>query len=161
MIGSETFIIVALRWIEKRTPVALASAICAVRNSRSFATRITVASTTSPASTGTASRRTVVVPSAATSSIRSLPASATVADRSFDRKSCSPIVATCVLESGDHGPIECGCVRAYCFTDAGARRSELPSRSTGLTALPLSRSYRARISRSASSRGSSGYSGRA
>ena len=38
------------------------------------------------------------------------------------------------------GPIECGWLRAYCLTDAGARRSELPSRSTGLTAEPLTRS---------------------
>ena len=62
---------------------------------------------------------------------------ATVTDRSLERKSPAPMVATWVLESGDHAPIECGCLRAYCFTEAGARRSELPSRSTGLTALPL------------------------
>ena len=45
--------------------------------------------------------------------------------------------ATLVFESGDHAPIECGCLRAYSLTDCGARRSELPSRSTGLTAEPL------------------------
>ena len=50
MIGSDTFIIVALRWTENSTPSALARAICAVRNSRSAATCIAVASTTSPAS---------------------------------------------------------------------------------------------------------------
>ena len=33
-------------------------------------------------------------------------------------------------------PYECGCAAAYCLTEAGARRSELPSRSTGFTALP-------------------------
>ena len=48
MIGSETFIIVALRCTENSTPSALARAICAVRNSRSAATRMTDASTTSP-----------------------------------------------------------------------------------------------------------------
>ena len=48
MIGSETFIIVALRCTENSTPSAFARATCAVRNSRSDATRITVASTTSP-----------------------------------------------------------------------------------------------------------------
>ena len=32
MIGSETFIIVAFRWIENSTPCALASAICSARN---------------------------------------------------------------------------------------------------------------------------------
>ena len=53
MIGSETFIIVALRCTENSTSSALARAIWAARNSRSAATCITVASTTSPASTGT------------------------------------------------------------------------------------------------------------
>ena len=47
------------------------------------------------------------------------------------------IVATLVRESPDQAPIECGWLRAYCLTDSGARRSELPSRSTGLTALPF------------------------
>ena len=64
MIGSETFIIVALRCTENSTPSALARAIWAARNSRSAATRMTEASTTSPASTGTDSRSTVVLPSA-------------------------------------------------------------------------------------------------
>ena len=73
MIGSETFIIVALRCTENSTPSALARAICASRNVRSAATRMTVASTTSPASTGTDSRSTVVVPSSPTSSMRSEP----------------------------------------------------------------------------------------
>ena len=40
MIGSETFIIVALRCTEKRTPSCWARAICSVRNSRRAATRI-------------------------------------------------------------------------------------------------------------------------
>ena len=66
MIGSETFIIVALRWTENSTPSASARAICASRNVRSAATRITVASTTSPASTGTGARSAVTAPSAAT-----------------------------------------------------------------------------------------------
>ena len=137
MIGSETFIIVALRCTENSTSSALARAICAVRNSRSAATRSTVASTISPASTGTDSRSTVVVPSSPTSSIRRLPSAATTADFSFDRKSSASMCATLVLDSGDQAPMECGWLRAYCLTEAGARRSELPSRSTGLTALPL------------------------
>ncbi len=70
MIGSETFIMVALRCTENSTPSALARAIWAVRNSRSAATRITDASTTSPASTGTDSRSTVVLPSSPCSSMR-------------------------------------------------------------------------------------------
>ena len=38
---------------------------------------------------------------------------------------------------GAHSAIECGFLRAYSFTARGARRSELPSRSTGLTAEPM------------------------
>ncbi len=98
---------------------------------------MTVASTTSPASTGTASRSTVVVPSAATSSMRRLPSDSTTADFSSERKSSAVMWATLVLESGLHAPIECGCLRAYSLTECGARRSEFPSRSTGLTAEPL------------------------
>ena len=65
MIGSETFIIVALRWTENSTSSALARAICAVEELvAARPTRMTVASTTSPASTGTDSlqhgRRAVV-----------------------------------------------------------------------------------------------------
>ena len=45
--------------------------------------------------------------------------------------------ATFVFESADQAPIACGWFRAYCFTDAGARRSEFPSRNTGFTALPF------------------------
>ncbi len=137
MIGSETFIIVAFRCTENSTSSALARAIWAVRNSRRAATRMTVESTTSPASTGTESRSTVVVPSSATSSMRSDPSSLITADFSLERKSSAVMCATLVLESDDHAPIECGCERAYCLTEAGARRSELPSRSTGFTALPL------------------------
>jgi hypothetical protein len=33
-------------------------------------------------------------------------------DFSLERKSSAPIVATFVLESGLHAPIECGCERA-------------------------------------------------
>ena len=44
--------------------------------------------------------------------------------------------ATCVREAIDHSPMLCGCLRAYSLTALGARRSELPSRRTGFTALP-------------------------
>ena len=76
----------------------------------------------------------------ATCSMRTSVGSATVTDRSVERKSPSLIVDTCVWESDDHAPIECGCLRTNALTDAGARRSELPSRSTGLTALPFTAS---------------------
>ncbi len=139
-IGSDTFIIVALRCTENSTPCALASAISRSRNSRSAATCRTAASTISPSCTGSDCLRTVVVPSAPTCSMRSVVAAGTVTDVSECRKSPSVIVATWLFVSGDQAPIECGWLRAYALTDAGARRSELPSRSTGLTALPLTAS---------------------
>ncbi len=46
------------------------------------------------------------------------------------------MVATWVRDACDHSPMLCGCLRAYSLTALGARRSELPSRRTGLTALP-------------------------
>ena len=61
MIGSEIFIMVALRCTENSTPSALARSIWVARNCCSAATRMTEASTTSPAKTGTAERRTVIV----------------------------------------------------------------------------------------------------
>ena len=137
MIGSETFIIVALRCTEKSTSSAAALAICSATNSRSASTSMRVASTTSPASTGTDSLRTVTVPSSATCSMRRSSSAGMTTDFSLWRKSPSLIVATLVRESGLQAPIEWGWLRAYCLTDSGARRSELPSRSTGLTALPL------------------------
>ena len=99
-----------------------------------------VASTISPASTATSSFMTVTVPSAATCSMRSVPASSIVTERSFERKSPFVMCATWDAESDDQAPIECGFARAKLLTAGGARRSELPSRSTGLTALPLTRS---------------------
>ncbi len=112
MIGSETFIIVAFRCTENRTPSALARATCAVRNSRSAATRSTEASTTSSFFTGTDSRSTVVVPSSPTSSIRRAPSSAITTDFSVERKSFSPMVATLVLDSPVQAPMRCGWVLA-------------------------------------------------
>ena len=109
MIGSDTFIIVALRCTEKRTSSARARAICAVRNSRRGPTCITVASTTSPASTGIDSFSTVVVPSEATCSTRREPGDSITTDCSLERKSSAVMCDTLVFESGDHAPIECGC----------------------------------------------------
>ena len=60
-----------------------------------------------------------------------------MSDFSFDRKSPPFIWETWVLESELHAPILCGCFLVWAFTESGARRSELPSRNTGLTALPL------------------------
>ncbi len=69
--------------------------------------------------------------------MRTLPGCSTVTDVSVERKSPSVIVATWDFVSFDQAPMECGCFCANAFTDAGARRSELPSRSTGLTAEPF------------------------
>ena len=72
-----------------------------------------VASTTSPALTGSDSRRmTGSPPSAGRSRIWRVPASGTTTLRSLCRKSPDPIVATRVRDSGDQAPIECGCERA-------------------------------------------------
>ena len=75
---------------------------------------------------------------------------------SDERKSPEVMCATFVRDSVAQVPIECGCCLAYCFTELGARRSELPSRSTGLTALPSTFEYRARIAFSSSVFGASG-----
>ena len=112
MIGSDTRIIVAFRWTEKSTPCSFASATCAARNASSAARRITAASMISPASTAMPSFSVVTDPSGATCSIRTSPSRGTVVERSVERKSPSLIVETCERDSGDHGPIECGCLRA-------------------------------------------------
>ena len=112
MIGSLTFIIVALRCTEKSTSSALARAIWLRRNASSAATRSTVASTTSPSSTGRPSLSTVVVPSVATWRMVRVSSPPSTTDCSLSRKSSMPIVATLVLLSGLQAPIECGCLRA-------------------------------------------------
>ncbi len=108
MIGSETFIIVALRWTENSTSSALARAICSARKRRSAATFMKVPSTTSPVSTFISGLRTVTLPSAATCSMRSVSSASRTTDCSLARKSSLPIVATLVLEAGDHAPMRCG-----------------------------------------------------
>ena len=112
MIGSETFIIVALRCTEKSTSSALARSICALRNSLSASTRITVASMTSPARTLRSSLSTVTVPSLAVCSMRRVSSAASTTDFSLWRKSSASMVATLVRESALQAPIECGCDRA-------------------------------------------------
>ena len=112
MIGSLTFIIVALRCTENRTSSAFARAICSARNVSRAATRMTVASTTSPARTFRPPLRTVVVPSSATWRTVSVSSAGSTTDCSLARKSSAPMVATAVRLSGFHTPIECGCLRA-------------------------------------------------
>ena len=156
MMGSETFIIVAFMCSENSTPEERASSICASRNARRAATSMKVLSTISPASTGTESLSIDTVPSIASCSIRSDVSAAIVTDCSFERKSPDDMVATWLSDPAVHAPIECGWLRAYSLTALGARRSEFPSRRTGLTAEPFTRSKRARMSRSSSVDGLSG-----
>ena len=137
MIGSETFIIVAFMCNENSTPRASASATCSARKAVRARLDMNVASTISPSSTGTASASTVTVPAPSTCSMRNVVSAAIVVDTSLWRKSPPDIVETWVRESGDHSPIGWGYFRANCLTARGARRSELPSRRTGLTALPF------------------------
>ena len=98
---------------------------------------MTVASRISPACSATGGRSTVTAPPSATCRIVTSVAAPTVTDRSLDRKSPASMVATWVWESADQAPILWGCFLAWFFTEAGARRSELPCRSTGFTALPV------------------------
>ena len=111
MIGSETFIMVALRCTENSTSSALARTICSVRKASSADAFMTVASTTSPCCTVTV-LRTASAPSAATSLIVSVSAAGMMTDCSLLRKSSAPMVATAVLLCGVQAPIEWGCLRA-------------------------------------------------
>ena len=60
-----------------------------------------------------------------------------VADFSLSKKSLPFIDETWVAELELHAPMECGLAIAYFLTALAARRSELPSRKTGLTADPF------------------------
>jgi hypothetical protein len=64
--------------------------------------------------------------------------------------------ATWDFDSELQGPSLWGCFFENCFTEAGERRSEFPSRSTGLTALPSAFAYLTWSAFSASSFGFSG-----
>ncbi len=112
MIGSETFIIVALRWTENSTPVAFAVASALIRNDRRLATCRTVASTTSPASTGSDARSTLRSPAVVSRTTLSVSSTASVTDFSLALKSWAPIVATEVFEPAAKGLLTCGCLRA-------------------------------------------------
>ena len=80
MIGSETFIMVALRCSDSSTPFAFASAIDAVKKSWSARQFIADAPITSPASTVTSFSTLDPPVAASTNSIASVPAVAMTAD---------------------------------------------------------------------------------
>ena len=138
MMGSDTFIIVALRWSDSRAPSSRASSMVRLKKARRAAAFMTAASTTSPASSATRSLRTVAAPSASTNSMRTSHGRSTVTERSLPKKSPSRMWATRVFDpEAGHGFImRCGCFCANRFTAAAGRRSELPSRRTGFTADP-------------------------
>ena len=138
MMGSETFIIVALRCSDRRAPLAPASSMVRRKKARRAAALMTAASTTSPASMGTFSFRTATAPPASTNSMRTSHGSSTVRERSLPKKSPSCMWATRVFDpDAGHGFImRCGCRCAKRFTAAAGRRSEFPSRRTGFTADP-------------------------
>jgi len=108
MIGSETFIIVAFRWMLHRAPVARASATSRSRNETSAARLMKVASRMSPAFSLMPSLRTVTAPSAAANSMRAVVAAGIVTDFSLPKKSPAAIEATCALQSAVQAPILCG-----------------------------------------------------
>jgi hypothetical protein len=112
MIGSETFIIVALRCTENSTPCSCASRISRARKAFSAAARMTAASTISPACTSSPSLSTVVEPSAPTCSMRSVVAGVERHRRLGVAEVASVIVATWLLVSGDQAPMEWGCFLA-------------------------------------------------
>lgn len=111
MIGSETFIIVALRCAENSTPSSFARWICSRMKVCSAETDMNVASTTSPARTGMPSLSTVV-PSGVVRRIVRESSDGRTTDFSFEKKSPAPIVATFVRDSGDQAPMRCGCALA-------------------------------------------------
>mmetsp|Transcript_8137 Transcript_8137/g.19407 ORF Transcript_8137/g.19407 Transcript_8137/m.19407 type:complete len:247 (+) Transcript_8137:1669-2409(+) len=159
MIGSETFIIVALRCKDRSTSFALASDISSSKYFCNALTLMKVASSTSPDTSDSFGFNTVTFPSAATCSMRAVQGAAISTDFSLAKKSPCCMCATCVFESLCHGPILCGNFFAKFFTGAAALRSEFPSRKTGFTALPRTLEYFSRISRSSGVAGASGNEG--
>ena len=139
MIGSETFIIVAFRCSENSTPCRFASSICAstksAQRARAHHGRVDQFAGLHRRSSSFSTRVLPSLPVIRCARCRPARSARTVRCRRNRRAS---MCATWVFESALHAPIRCGCLRAYFFTDSGARRSELPSRSTGFTALPLS-----------------------
>jgi len=157
MMGSETFIIVALRCSEKRMSFDLASTISFSRNACSWPTDMNAESITSPACSGVLALSVVAAPVAAsTCSMRTEHGDAHVCDCSDAKKSPASMWLTCVFDSALHSPILCGFFCAKLLTGAATRRSELPSRSTGLTAEPSTLAYRALIFSSSAFAGSAG-----
>ena len=143
MIGSETFIIVAFRWTEKSTPCSLASATCSARN----------ALERGAAHDGRVDAPRPRAPATRLAQHGDRAVGGDVLDRgprprAVDRHRLLGRAEVAVAHRRDvrvrvaatRRPSSAGALRANALTEAGARRSELPSRRTGLTALPLTAS---------------------
>src|SRR5699024_9071585 len=107
-------------------------------------------STISSLRTLRSSLSTVTLPAASVCRIVNVSLCDIVTDCSLEKKSSLSIVATLVLESFDHSPMEWELLRANCFTASGALRSELPYRMTCLSAETLIGAYLFYLSRSCS-----------
>jgi hypothetical protein len=115
MMGSETFIMVALRWSEKSVPSALALAICCgVEGTRAFLAHdggvedlAGLEGVFSLRTGGRCRRR-----RAGTNSMRTVVAAATVTDFSLEKKSSVAHGGDGGLRVGDHLPMEWGWARA-------------------------------------------------
>ena len=136
MIGSLTFIIVALRCSENSTPRAFASAICASTKAASFRVQRRGVQHLAGLHLHRRAQR-KLLPVALVNSIRTR-----ARGRHHDRLFAAVEIAFVHVRDvrfrirfpRAHAV---RVLRAYAFTAFGARRSELPSRSTGFTALPL------------------------
>mmetsp|Transcript_20806 Transcript_20806/g.64519 ORF Transcript_20806/g.64519 Transcript_20806/m.64519 type:complete len:207 (+) Transcript_20806:694-1314(+) len=157
MMGSDTFIMVALRCSETIRSSALACVSSCSMKAHSAAADMREASITSPACSLVSALSTCAsAPPSGTNSMRTDVASGHTWLFSALKKSPSAIDATCERESALQAPRRCGFLAAYALTGAATRRSELPSRSTGLTAEPSTLAYLAAIARSSSLEGSCG-----
>mmetsp|Transcript_33551 Transcript_33551/g.84234 ORF Transcript_33551/g.84234 Transcript_33551/m.84234 type:complete len:211 (+) Transcript_33551:1344-1976(+) len=156
MMGSDTFIMVAFRCSDTITSCALASCSCSSKNARSSRAFMTEASRISFSMTARPDFRTVFLPCASTWVIWIFVSLGTTYDFSLPKKSPDFMWATWVLDTGGQGRMRTGgrlrC--AFFFTGSATRRSELPSRSTGLTALPSTLAYAAAMAFSSSVLGS-------
>mmetsp|Transcript_17458 Transcript_17458/g.44703 ORF Transcript_17458/g.44703 Transcript_17458/m.44703 type:complete len:223 (-) Transcript_17458:560-1228(-) len=109
MMGSEIFIMVALRWSETIRLSSLAFTSDASKKERSWLIDMRAASMTSPASSFVSALSTLgAEPSAGCSSMRTVVAFAITVDCSEPKKSPSVMCDTCVLHAGSHLPSLCG-----------------------------------------------------
>ena len=141
MIGSETFIMVAFMCSENSTPLSLARRL-ARRKEVNEALLMKEESTTSPASTATGARSSVAFPDSSVNVMWTVVACFGDRDRLLVAEEVAIGHAGHVAVAvGRPFPHAVGVVLGRRPSPLlGARRSELPSRSTGFTALPFTES---------------------